>query len=206
MIPQNKTAMDIAKNRYFTNLPFFKEEKAQKFMSIALTLLALSFFGFFAISPTLSTIAKLRKEIKDNEFVNSQLEKKIRDLNTLKLQYASLQSDLPIVFESLPKKADVPTLIAKIQSIAKSSNITVKKIQNFEVEVVKNNKEINNKYYSYAFSIEGGGTYEDISRFISTLTNMQRIVSVEILFLRKPAIQDDPSIKFSINAMAFIKE
>ena len=206
MIPQNKTAMDIAKNRYFTSLPFFKEEKAQKFMSIALTLLALSFFGFFAINPTLSTIAKLRKEIEDNEFVASQLGKKIRDLNTLKQKYADLQNDLPIVFESLPRKADVPTLIAKIQSIAKSSNIAVKKIQNLEVEIVKNNKALNNKYASYAFSIEGNGSYEDISKFISTLTNMQRIVSVGILSLKRPTIPDDPAVTFSINATAFIKE
>lgn len=206
MIPENKTTMNIAKNRYFDSLPFFKEEKAQKFMSIALTLLALSFFGFFAISPTLSTIAKLKKEIKDNEYVNSQLEKKIQNLNTLRLQYASLQSELPIVFESLPKKAEVPTLIAKIQSIAKNSKITVKKIQSFEVEVIKNKKETNKKYYSYTFSIEGDGTYENISQFASTLTKMQRIVSIEILSLRSSAIQNDKSIKFNINAIAFFKE
>ena len=205
MIPQNKTTLDIAKNRYFTNLPFFKEERAQKFISIALTLLALSFFGFFAINPTLSTIAKLQKEIEDSEFVNNELERKIGSINILRQKYADLQSDLPIVFESIPRKADVPIFIAKIQTIAKNSNINVKKIQNSEVQVVRSRKETN-KYYSYSFSIEGGGEYENISQFISTLTSMQRLVNVEILSLRKSAIQNDPLIQFSINAMTFIKE
>lgn len=198
--------MDIAKKKYLEKIPFFMEKKAQQFTSIALTLLALSFFGFFAINPTLSTIAKLRREVTDNEFVNNQLEKKIRDLNALKLQYASLQSVLPVIFESLPKKTDAPTLTAKIQSIAKSSNIQLRKIQNLEVEVVKNDNENDKKYSSYTFSIQGDGDYEGISQFISTLTNMQRIVSIDSLSLRRPTTKNDLSIKFNINAMTFIKE
>lgn len=206
MILHSKTVIDAAKNKYLSKLPFFKEEKAQKFISISLTLFALSLFGFLAINPTLSTIAKLRKEIKDNEFVNSQLQKKIGDLNKLKLQYSSLQNDLPVVFESLPQKADVPTLIAKIQSIARVSNLQIKKIQNFEVEIVKDNKQKDKKYYSYTFSVAGNGTYEGMSQFISSLINMQRIVSVDMLSVEKSQNKDDPSIKFSINAIAFIKE
>lgn len=205
MIPQN-TVIDTAKNKYFSKLPFFKEEHAQKFMGITLTLFALSFFGFFAINPTLSTIARLRKEIKDNEFVNSQLERKIGDLNKLKIQYSSLQNDLPIVLESLPQKADVPTLIAKIQSIARISNLKIIKIQNFEVEIVKNNKEKDKKYYSYTFSIAGNGTFEAISQFISSLINMQRIISVDGLSVERSQGKDDPPIKFSIDAITFIKE
>lgn len=206
MIPQSKIDIHSAKNKYFSNLPFLKEEKTQKFMGLSLTLLALSFFGFFAISPTLSTIAKLRKEIKDNEFVNSQLEKKIGDLNKLKLQYSSLQNDLPIIFEALPRKADVPTFIAKVQSIAQISNIQIQRIQNFEVEIVKNNKEKDKKYYSYTFSISGNGTYEGISQFISSLINMQRIINIDTLYVEKSKNKDDQSIKFSINATTFIKK
>lgn len=206
MMPQSKDYIDTVRNKYFGTLPFFKEEKAKKFMGIALTLLALSFFGLFAMSPTLSTIAKLRKEVTDSEFVNSQLEKKVEDINKLRLQYASLQNDLPIVFESLPKKADVPLLTAEIQSIAQDSNIRIRKIQNFEVELFKNNKEINKRYYSYTLSITGSGTYEDISQFISTLTHMQRIVTVDIFSLVRSTTKDDLSIAFTINASTYIKE
>lgn len=206
MIPQSKTDIDIVKNKYFYTLPFLKEEKTQKFMGIALTFLALSFFGLFAINPTLSTIAKLRKEIEDSEFVNIQLGKKIGDLNKLKQQYANIQNDLPIVFESLPQKADVPLLTAQIQSIAQTTNINVKKIQNFEIELLSSNKEMDRKYFSYYFSIAGSGSYENISQFISILTNMQRIISVDIFSLIRSAVRNDSSIDFSINAMAFIKE
>lgn len=205
MIPQDKTDINTIKNNYFSQLPFLREEKTQKFMGIGLTIFALSFFGFFAINPTLSTIAKLRKEIKDNEFVNSQLEKKITDLNKLKILYSNLQNDLPIVFESLPKKADVPTLIAKIQSLALNNNLKITKIQNFDVEIVKSKKEKDAQYTS-AFSITGDGTYEGISQFVSNLTNMQRIISINTLSIKRSQENNNQSIKFTIDAIALIKE
>lgn len=204
MNPQSKTNTDIVKNKYLYTLPFFREEKAQRLMGIALTLLALSFFGFFAINPTLSTIAKLRKQIEDTEFVNSQLGKKIVDLSRLREQYATIQSDLPIVFESLPQKADVPFLTAQIQSIAQTADINIKKIQSFEVELFSSNIT-DKEYISHSFSITGDGTYENISRFVSILTNMQRIIVVDIFSLRRSGASDSV-IDFNINAMAFIKE
>src|SRR3989344_732624 len=202
---QDKTDVNAIKKNYFSQLPFLKEEKTQKFMGIGLTIFALSFFGFFAINPTLSTIAKLRKEIKDNEFVNSQLGKKITDLNRLKVIYSNLQNDLPIVFESLPQKADVPTLIAKVQSLALIANLNISKIQNFEVDIVKSKKE-KDIHYSYAFSITGDGTYEGVSQFISALTNMQRIISIDTLSVKRSQEDNSQSIKFTIDAIAFIKE
>lgn len=205
MNPQSKTNTDIVKNKYLYTLPFFREEKAQRLMGIALTLLALSFFGFFAINPTLSTIAKLRKQIEDTEFVNSQLGKKIVDLNRLREQYATIQNDLPTVFESLPQKADVPFLTAQIQSIAQTADINIKKIQNFEVELFSSNIKTDKEYSSHSFSIAGDGTYENISRFISILTNMQRIIIVDIFSLRRSGASDSV-IDFNVDAMAFIKK
>lgn len=208
MILENKTNKDTAKidgDKHFNVLPFFREEKAQKITGITLTLLALSFFGFFAMNPTFSTVAKLQKEIKDNEFVNSQLEQKIVNINKLKLQFATLQNDLPLVLDSMPKKADVPLLVAQIQSLAAQYNINLRKIQNFEVELFKN-KKTDKKYYSYNFSIAGSGTYEDISQFISNITSMQRIVDVDTLSLERSGTQDSSSVEFSINAVSFFKE
>lgn len=204
MFPQSKTNID-AQNKYLYTLPFFREEKAQRLMGIALTLLALSFFGLFAINPTLSTIAKLRKQIEDSELVNSQLGKKMGDINRLKQQYEAIQNDLPIVFESLPQKADIPLLIAQIQSIAQTTNINIKQIQNFETELFPSNNKTDKKYSSYNFSIAGSGTYENISQFTSILTNMQRITVVDTFSLRRSGANDSV-IGFNINAMAFIKE
>lgn len=197
---------NIIKNKYFVIPSYLKKETTQKFTTIALTLVALIFFGFFAISPTVSTIGKLKKEISDNEFVYEELERKITNLTTLRKEYTNLQSDLPLTTEAFPKEPNVQILIAQIQSIAKNSNIRVKKMQNFEVELFKNNKGSGKKYYSYTFSISGSGIYEDISKFISTLINMQRIINIDTLTIDKSTSQTDRSLEFSIQGASFFKE
>lgn len=195
----------ISKIKYFGIFPSFKEKSTQKFTAVVLTLIALSFFGFFAISPTLATIAKLNKEIEDNEFVYQQLEKKIIDLNSLKTQYANLENDLPAVLDALPTEANIPLLIAQIQSIAQSANIQIKKIQQFEVELFGLNKE-KKKFYSFTFSISGKGDNESISQFTQRLSNMQRVINVDTLGINKSSIAKTESLEFSVRGIAFFKE
>ncbi|MBI4089376.1 MAG: type 4a pilus biogenesis protein PilO [Candidatus Levybacteria bacterium] len=197
---------DILKNKYSLTLPYFNKERTQKFLGIVLTLIALSFFGFFAINPTISTILKLRKELSDNQFVYEQLETKIRNLSELRKQYANLQIDLPILTNAIPTQPDVHLLFAQIQTIAQQSNVKVRKLQNFEVEVLNNNKAPGKQYYSYSFSITGVGALENIYNFASTLTNMQRINNIEVFGINSIATQDIQSLEFNIRGIAFFKE
>jgi hypothetical protein len=61
----NNIFANLYTSKYFEKLPDFKEKKIQAFITIALTLIALSFFAIFAINPTLSTIANLQKQSED---------------------------------------------------------------------------------------------------------------------------------------------
>ena len=88
-IQTNSLFKKLQQKKYFQMLPDFKEERTRKFTTLVFTLLALSFFGLFAISPTLSTIANLNKQLSDNEFVDSQLQNKINNLYTLQQDYVN---------------------------------------------------------------------------------------------------------------------
>lgn len=193
-------------NKYLPTLPYLTPERSQKFFGIVLTLCALSFFGFFAIKPTVSTILKLRKELSDNLFVFHQLEVKIKNLTELRKLYFNLQQDLPTIKNTITAQPDVHLLFAQIQSIAQTSNIAIKKLQNFEVEVLKNEKGTGKNYYSYSFSIVGTGSFEDISNFISTLTNMERIVNIDTFSINTISDQDRKSQGFNIQGAAFFKD
>ncbi|MDO8659744.1 MAG: type 4a pilus biogenesis protein PilO [Candidatus Parcubacteria bacterium] len=193
-------------NKYIPNFPYLSEKRTQKFLGVMLTLLALSFFGLFAISPTISTILKLQKEISDNEFIYSQSEIKIRNLSTLRTQYSTLQNDLPVLAESMPTQPDIHILFAQIQTIAKQSNITIKKLQNFEVEVLKNNAGIAKPYYSYSFSISGSGSLESVYSFVSAIADMQRIITIDVLGINNVSNQDANSFGFNIQGTAFFKQ
>lgn len=191
-------------DKYFPKLPYLNEERSQKFFTIVLTLLALSFFGFFAINPTVSTILKLRKELSDSEFAYRELETKIKNLSILRKGYSSMQPDLPIVTDAITLQPDVHILFAQVQAIAQKSNVKILKLQNFEVEIIKNNKTPGKKYYSYPFVIAGSGLFENISDFVSTITNMQRIIDIDIFSISSAAEQSN--LEFNIQASAFFKQ
>lgn len=193
-------------NKRFPTLPYLTPEKSQKFFGLVLTLCALSFFGFFAIKPTISTILKLRKELSDNQFVLKQMETKIKNITGLRKQYFNLQNDLPIVNNAITIQPDAPILFAQIQSIAKTTNIAIKKLQNFEVEIIKDGKSTSKNYYSYNFTVAGSGSFENISKFIQTLTDMERVVNIDTFSINDITDQNRQSLEFDIQGTAFFKD
>lgn len=203
---QDNNTKEIIKNKYILTLPYLNQERTQKFTSIVLTLLALSLFGFFAINPTVSTISKLQKELSDNQLVYDQLETKIKNLSVLRQQYVNLQNDLPIIIDAISLTPNVHLLFAQIQTAALQSNIALKSLQSFEVEALTNNKASAKQYYSYSFSMSGSGNIEDIQNFVSTITNMQRIINIEIFAINNTSLQNAQSLEFDIQGIAFFKE
>jgi len=191
------------------NLPGFQyltTERNQKFFGLVLTLCALSFFGFFAIKPTISTILELQKEVKDNQYVLNQIDVKIENLTQLGEQYSNLKDDIPVVTNAVPMQPDAPILFAQIQSIAQTSDITIKKLQNFEVEIIRNDKEANKNYYSYSFSVAGSGSFKNISAFMQKLVNMGRVINIETFSINNVADLKNGIAEFDIKGTAFFKD
>jgi len=196
----------IIKNRYLPTIPYLTPEGNQKFFGIVLTLCAIAIFGFFAIKPTVSTILQLRQERKDNQLVSDQLDIKIKNLTALRQQYSILQNDIPTVTNAITIQPDVQILFAQIQSIAQMSNITIKKLQNLEVEIIRNDKSVNKNYYSYPFTIAGSGSFENISKFMQILTNMERVVTIDVFSINNITDQGNESLGFDIQGTAFFKD
>lgn len=196
--------MKIINSKYLDLLPDLSQERTERFTSVILTLIALSMFGLFAINPTLSTIAKLQKEIVDLEVINQKLEEKIADLTSLQRAYNRLENDVPVVLGTIPISPFVPLLIGQIQSVARDSNIHVTQIQNSEVELFKEGEPAK-KYYFYSFSINADGTYENISRFIDNLTHMQRIVTINTVSINKQA-RIAETLQLNLQGVAYYKK
>lgn len=195
--------MILLSNKHLKLPPGFDEARTQKFTSIVLTLIALSFFGLFAISPTLSTIARLNKEITDDETVNQKLEQKIAALNSLQQAYSRIESDVPFVLEAMPKSPLIPLFIGQIQSLAKSLNIGLAHVQTSQVDLFKEDGNPKS-YYSYSFSLAGNGVYEDVLRFIENVTNMQRVVNIETSLISKTG--ENLLLQFSLEGVVFYKK
>ncbi len=164
--------------KYLAFMPDLKQEKTRKFTTIVLTLTASIILGLFAVNPTLSTIANLRRQIDDNKFVDQKLQQKISNLSVLQQKYSDIQSDLPIVYAAIPTSSEIPSLVAEIQAIAANSNLTINSFQTFEVDL-STSASTNKKYSSFDFSFSAQGTYPSIIAFLDKLINFQRIITVD---------------------------
>lgn len=177
-------SMHIPKN--FSVPPLLKNERTQAYTTLTLTLFALSFFGLFAINPSLSTIAQLQKKLEDSRYVNQKLLEKIANMRSLQTQYSLIENDVPLVLRAIPKQPTVPILIGQIQSLAVQSSVTLTKLQSFQVELapVQENPE---KYASFNVSLEASGPFENISLFLSSLTQFDRIFTPDTITLLRSA-------------------
>lgn len=202
-LPNRKILENLQKNKYFELLPDLKEERAQKFTTLVLTLVALIFFGIFAIQPTLSTIAKLKKELKDSQYVDQQLSQKIENLTILEQKYASLQDTMPVILSTFPTESQVPLLIAQLQSLGKKTDIVFSGIQVSQTQIAKPNDK-QDKYSTFSFTFTGEGTYENILNYLTLSMRMQRIISIEILSISKRSEGD--LLQFNFKGTGFFKK
>jgi Tfp pilus assembly protein PilO len=195
---------NIQKNKYLEMLPDFKEERMQKFTTLVLTIVALSFFGLFAISPTLSTIANLNKQLDDNKYVDQQLQTKINNLYTLQQQYAQIGGDLPYVYDAVPKDPQVPLLAGQVQAIAKNSGVTLIGFQTFEAQVPDPSTPVKDSY-AYTFSLSASGSYDNISTFANSMLGMQRVISLDIISITRNT-GTGPAMQVNFKGTAYYKQ
>ncbi len=179
--------LSAAKYReYLKLLPDIQKENTKMFVTLALTFGALSFFGIFAINPTLTTINQLKKELQDNIAVEEQLRVKINNLSLLQQQHNQLQPDLPFVYDAIPNNAQAPTLTAQIEGLAEKENLTITNYRVAEVQLASNNKQAL-KNASFIFTLQAEGQYDNMLNFSSTLARLNRIITVESMSIGRDA-------------------
>lgn len=210
---QFPTIKDIAKAtkkdeylKYLAFMPDLRQEKIKKFTTIALTLIASIILGLFAINPTLSTIANLQKQIEDDQFVDQKLVEKITNLSLLQQKYAQIKNDLPVVYDAIPTSAEIPPLMAEIQTIAKNSNLKLNSFQTFTVDL--SGKETKNKYSSFDFGFSGEGAYSDITNFMNQLLDFQRVLAIDNVSISKLSNNEKTSgiLQLSFKGTVLFKE
>ncbi|MBA3723615.1 MAG: type 4a pilus biogenesis protein PilO [Candidatus Levybacteria bacterium] len=182
--------LSAAKYReYLKLLPSMEQENTTIFVAIALTLAALSFFGIFAINPTLTTIAELQKELADNEAVEEQLTTKINNLSSLQQQYNVLEKDLPIIYAAIPTSADAPLLSAQVEALAQQNNVTISTFRVAEVQLASN--QPSTKTLSYIFTLQAEGAYQNMIDFSASLSRLSRVITVESMSIGRDTKTND---------------
>ncbi len=201
----------LSRSQYLELLPDLKADKTQAVFTLAFTLVALTVFGYFAIAPTLNTIANLKRQLEDNHYVNDKLQEKISSLRQLQQQYTSLQSDLPIILSAIPQDSTAPYFLGQIQSLAQDSHIQMIRLQANQVNLSNNLIAQLPKgvpltdYSSFSFSLDARGTQSNVSEFVGSLNGFDRIVTIDSLTITKGVEANDP-LHLSISGKAYFKK
>jgi Tfp pilus assembly protein PilO len=160
-----------------SNLATIDPEQLKAYIYVVLTLFTVSFFGVFAISPTLNTVSNLDKQYEDNLIIYDALTKKLDSLRRLDAQFESIEPNVNFIYAAIPKSAQIPYLTRQIENLAASNNLQVSKLSFGAVEIFPNVKT--DTMYSFVFTVALIGSRSDANNFIKDIINFDRIIGIE---------------------------
>ena len=164
---------------YLKLIPNMQEETTHSFIILALTFAALSFFGIFAINPTLSTIFDLQKQLSDDTLVNQQLQTKIDNLSALEQQYNEFGTNLTNIYSAVPQNPEASLLSAQLAALAQKHTLTITDYRIAEVALASAHANSNSKVQSFIFTVATEGNYNDMLAFSEELAQLNRLITVE---------------------------
>lgn len=177
--PDFKKYYTLYKQKYGKLFTDQDKKRTTAYTYLILTLFTVSFFGFFAIKPTLSTISTLQKEKSDSQQVLEELNKKLAALQTLSAQYEQMGAPtINLINAAVPPSPQIPELTRKIEVIAHENNLDVRRLDFGSIEIFPQTKS-DSPIFSFIFTISAEGNTSDVNHFISKLINIDRIITLE---------------------------
>lgn len=194
--------------RYYKSLePLIQKPKGRAYTATVFSFLAISLFGWYGIRPTLQTILFLRREIRDNTEVNTQMEKKIVNLIQAQAAYQQIAPQIPLLREAIPTDPDILPLVFDLRTLATSVDASISAVsiptvpllgaQSATPSANPQNTEDMSRIVPIVFSITG--QYTSIRQFMEGLLNMRRIVNINSVTIAKAP--DDFDTLLGINKL-----
>lgn len=192
----------FSKKKYLDIFPKLKDARIQKVTEISLTFIAIPIFGIFAISPTLITIAELRRKLADNQLVYSKLKEKNANLNSLQTNYLRIKNDLPMIISAIPQDQKPTFFIAEIQGVAKKYSISLTSV---DVSKIDYFGPIKYSSDSFTFSLSGSGSYQNALSFLTAVTAFQRVTTIDNIAIGKSS-EKESFVRIAISGKAYFKK
>jgi len=178
---------------------FYQKKQNQAYTGLVLTLFTVSFFLFFAVKPTISTITTLIKSISDQRQVTQSLQQKIAALGKAQEEYNLLSPQLPLLNEALPEKPLLDLFSQQLEVIASTSNVTLTNLS-FDSTPLKNITEGEN---SFNFSIAVEGDYLYLKSFLNNCLSLRRIIKIETFSFQNTTNNQTQTLRLNIIGKAF---
>lgn len=158
-----------------------KTPVAQVSLAIVGSLLFVAFLIATAIRPTVVTIAKLLRDIKDEQQVMSLLDRKISSLQIAQRKLEESQGRLPVADRALPSTIDLSDVVRRLESLAHEKGIVMIEFsEDQEIPFVQSTKTPTPgaqlvRVYSIPIKMTLGGSETAIREFLASLEQLERL-------------------------------
>ncbi len=109
-------------------------EKKRSYTFFAFTIVATILLIVFAIKPTITTILRINREIKQKEYINQQLTSKISTLSSLQSKYLERKQDFRTLSLVFPADGNFSLLLSNIDSIVSRNGFVLSSVTFDEYE------------------------------------------------------------------------
>lgn len=192
----------IGINKAYRKLtPLIKDKKTSSYLSLILSLFSISFFGFFAIRPTLITAVTLNKSVADLKKLDIEYENKIGNIITAQSQYEQIRGDIPDIDLALPKDAMFNQLANALEKFAEKANLLIKQLQIDRSPISR--LPPSGKVENIQFSILTSGSYISSSDFIQHLLNWKRLIILDSLELSKEGGTESAELRMTLKGKTY---
>ena len=180
----------IRYKEYFLNvLTIYKQkEDLRMFLEILLSLATVSFFGAFALRPTLVTIAALLTEINSKEEIVAKLDTKIQNLAVATSLMESETTRLPFIEDAVPTSASPETFVRQFEGLAAKNGINLLGVSLGQVRLLGEVKKVPPEEgvtplpedaLGISFSISLSGNYSELLGFLADLEKLRRPLAID---------------------------
>ncbi|NCN59084.1 hypothetical protein COW99_01230 [Candidatus Roizmanbacteria bacterium CG22_combo_CG10-13_8_21_14_all_38_20] len=171
----NKIELKMPRIPYYKLRKSFQSKHKHAYMMLILSLFTMSFFGLFALRPTLVTIATLNRQIKDSREIDRRLTEKLNVLVQAQAEYEVIAPFLSKINQAIPEYPEYTELLADLEEIREASGSAVSKLGIGTVEI----KSSIPGQVDLAVASEGG--YLSLEDFINLLLTNERLLTINSL-------------------------
>ena len=156
--------------------PIIEKKRSASYLTITLTLFSLSFFGLFAIRPTLITATSLIKSVSELRTLDGEYEKKISNVIQAQSEYEQIRDAVPLIETALPSNPSSSKLAISLERFTKDTSIKINQLQIDGAAISTPSATL--KLETYGFTLVGTGDFQSIFSFLTRIINWRRLVKI----------------------------
>lgn len=162
-------------------------KKAQDYTFTILFFLIFSLFILFAIRPSLTTAAGLKKEEVDLKAIDAQYENNITNIASVQSLMEQHREELPLLTDAIADHPQVNKMIDDIKKASDQTTFGLRKASIGEVNLLDTKVQ---DLQTLHLTIEGTSDFDTLMKFIQALFHQRRLKTVQRLIISRDQQQD----------------